>query len=1000
MSESAIVSNLRKYSKGLEVLPSQENHLPLDIHLQRMMATPSEEKVFYLIEEGELIALNLAHAKLSSVDLGFLEEFSSLKTLNLTGGNLSEWELPENLASLEYLNLARNSHLTKVIFPCSFPQLKRLWLEECALEALVLQPGFSELKLIFAQSNQLNSLHIPAGMEALEFLDLKANKLRDFQVEGTCPKLWTLYLEENQLTELGADFLKPFPALGRLRLEGNPLHESILSNIKGNASGTLSFIKRYLGDLAQGEESDRETKVLILGNGNVGKSCLVQRMVNDRFVSEWDSTHAISLEQYPKDWEKDDKENLVAPYLLNLWDFGGQDIYHATHRLFMQANAVYLLLWDHKTEQRTYNHRIEGGEERQYENQKLPYWLSYARSQGKDSPVLVVQTKIGRDQKQIGYKTEIEKLYHEQFSSLDFHYVESSTKNWEENGYKALTSKIREAIGKVKTQAKIPKPWAEIRQEVRKLQQGKKKRLPLKDFYFLAQAVENPQDVLTWLSQSGVFFYKEGLFNDEIILDQAWAIEAIYTLFDREQFYYSSLAAKGGEFTGSDLAKIWKDNSEAEQELFVSFMLSCELCFETTQKDEKHYHTAFSKRSFIAPQLLAPRKEKPEVESMLDYAWDKETPIYLRFEHEFLHYGVIQSFIVRTQKLAQKKGIWKTGIFLEWEGEKVQVDAWDQRVDVKASPNSHKLLRKIRKELLDLQGEDAREYVSVDGVGYALLTDLEQQAQMHNAHVQGHWGEKMEAGAPIAIADLQVCMATYPGMEGLKGGRELEELIEEQEESIPVKPQGPKIPPKVKDIPRVYFSYAWGDPEEGTGKSREDIVNALYESLDREEKNYQLFRDKMNLNYGGLISEFMEDIGEGDLIVVFISDKYIRSPYCMWEMCEIGRNCKFDKQLFINRILPIPVERLLLHKAEVLEPYFEHWEKELETWKGFIERRVKKGNASEAQMMRYKKTQEIGQKFGDLADWLVDINASTLKLLKEDDYSKVKETIQNRLEGK
>ena len=280
-------------------------------------------------------------------------------------------------------------------------------------------------------------------------MDLKGNKIVSFKVEGNCPQCWTLYLEDNQLKELDAEFLDPFPNLGRLRLEGNPLHESIKSNITEDSFKTLEFVKGYLSDLSKGKSADRESKVLLIGNGNVGKSCLVQRLVNNRFVEEWNSTHAISLEQYPKNWNKATKdENRVDPFLLNVWDFGGQDIYHATHRLFMQENAVYLLLWDHETEESPATFRVEQGEERKYENHKLHYWLSYSRSQGKSSPVIVVQTKTGRDGKKD--ISSVLRDFYDKIDILKFHHIESKEEDWKKNGYEDLTRRDQACIRKNK----------------------------------------------------------------------------------------------------------------------------------------------------------------------------------------------------------------------------------------------------------------------------------------------------------------------------------------------------------------------------------------------------------------------------------------------------------------------------------------------------------------------------------------------------------------------
>ncbi|MCB0855107.1 MAG: toll/interleukin-1 receptor domain-containing protein, partial [Bacteroidetes bacterium] len=108
----------------------------------------------------------------------------------------------------------------------------------------------------------------------------------------------------------------------------------------------------------------------------------------------------------------------------------------------------------------------------------------------------------------------------------------------------------------------------------------------------------------------------------------------------------------------------------------------------------------------------------------------------------------------------------------------------------------------------------------------------------------------------------------------------------------------PDLPKTQKDeiqSAKVYFSYSWGDSKE-KGVSREEIVNQLYDSLTG--NGFNIIRDKMNLEYGGFISEFMEDMGRGKLIVVFISSKYAKSPYCMFELFEIARNNRWDKEAF------------------------------------------------------------------------------------------------------
>ena len=98
---------------------------------------------------------------------------------------------------------------------------------------------------------------------------------------------------------------------------------------------------------------------------------------------------------------------------------------------------------------------------------------------------------------------------------------------------------------------------------------------------------------------------------------------------------------------------------------------------------------------------------------------------------------------------------------------------------------------------------------------------------------------------------------------------------------------------------RCYVSYAWGDatPE---GKARDDAVEGLCTSAEAE--GIVVMRDKFVVRPGDRLSEFMKQLGNGDRIFVLLSDKYIRSPYCMTELSEVWRNSRQDASEFCRRI--------------------------------------------------------------------------------------------------
>jgi len=192
--------------------------------------------------------------------------------------------------------------------------------------------------------------------------------------------------------------------------------------------------------------------------------------------------------------------------------------------------------------------------------------------------------------------------------------------------------------------------------------------------------------------------------------------------------------------------------------------------------------------------------------------------------------------------------------------------------------------------------------------------------------------------------------------------------------------------------PIIYFSYAWGDEKE-TGVSREKLINELYNSLSGED--IELRRDKMDIQYGGLISEFMTAIGEGDLIVIGLSEKYFKSKYCMWELCEVWRNSKNNKKLFIPKILPLLIEKLDLGSIDLLSRYMDYWTEQFNQFNEFMAKYPQQfGPSQQAEQLRIR---EIKDNFAEIVGLLNDMNALTNELIKEDDFKVIKDAINERM---
>ncbi len=196
----------------------------------------------------------------------------------------------------------------------------------------------------------------------------------------------------------------------------------------------------------------------------------------------------------------------------------------------------------------------------------------------------------------------------------------------------------------------------------------------------------------------------------------------------------------------------------------------------------------------------------------------------------------------------------------------------------------------------------------------------------------------------------------------------------------------------MKSTPEIFFSYAWGDDNE-KGESREKLVNELYQSLI--EDGCQVIRDKADLGYKGFISDFMGKIGQGKCVVVAISRKYFKSPYCMFELYEIARNSNFDKHQFREKVLPVMVEFIDFTNPVIIDEHFSFWENEYNKWDALVKKRS--GQLSVEQMQRFDKIKMIHQNFGKLTDWIIDMNTLSPKILSQDNFAEIKKAIQTRV---
>ena len=183
------------------------------------------------------------------------------------------------------------------------------------------------------------------------------------------------------------------------------------------------------------------------------------------------------------------------------------------------------------------------------------------------------------------------------------------------------------------------------------------------------------------------------------------------------------------------------------------------------------------------------------------------------------------------------------------------------------------------------------------------------------------------------------------------------------------------------DNHQVFISYAWG------GES-ERIVNEL--DADLQAKGILVIRDKRDLGFKGMIRDFMQQIGRGHAVIIVISDKYLKSPNCMFELVEISRN-----KDFYDRVFPI-----VLGDADIYNPvnrikYIKHWEDKVKE----LDEAMKSVSAANLQGMRDEidSYDEIRDNISNLTFLLKDMNTLTPEMHENSNFASLITTLEKRL---
>ena len=137
-----------------------------------------------------------------------------------------------------------------------------------------------------------------------------------------------------------------------------------------------------------------------------------------------------------------------------------------------------------------------------------------------------------------------------------------------------------------------------------------------------------------------------------------------------------------------------------------------------------------------------------------------------------------------------------------------------------------------------------------------------------------------------------------------------------------------------------------------------------------EQQGVKVRRDRDEMRPGDLISEFMNRLSESDFILAVISDKYLRSEYCMYELFRIYRNCADKPERFLGKVVPLILPDARLDSlADRLQRAI-HWTKQEQELKPLVAGNV--DSVGTESFRKFKLIGEFARNTSNMLEHLVD----------------------------
>jgi type I restriction-modification system DNA methylase subunit/GTPase SAR1 family protein len=589
-------------------------------------------------------------------------ELAELKTL-ICGGDWNKngdkewnrWRISSltpvtKLKKLEFLNLSNNA-ITSIIGLNELSNLKEVHLNNNEISEVETLDNLALLNELYLSNNKIEIVDFINKLPSVETLDLHNNLIKDLTpIKRIIEKIGI----SNNKWELNT-----------LNIAKNPLEQPPMEIVSLGKKAVLGLFE----DIEKsGRYINKDIKVILVGNSEVGKSTLVKYLNKETDLEEEHLPTLWMDEQVIK--SKYSITTLGEECLLHIFDFGGHDYYHDTHHLFYTTNTIYILLWDKETDKLSFRKSRQNTLEKLeivIETQDYPirYWLDSVKFYTKDVQVDNFEFEIKRE---ITYDSSLLVIQNKVDDASKIVFQDNNTLKSEysfihdiinisikpKRNLDHFDSLLLEMLNKMNIiGAVLPKFYEPIKNSI-STYDGK----PVLTFgEFMSYCNEILQEpinddqcrrLLKYLAQVGILLCTNNFFEEKIYVDKKWVIKNMHKVLEK-------LTEQKGEFKRDYVVRILDLDDNYVDDL-LSMMQDFKIIFKHPYSD-----------TFIAP-LYLPKIPDGKVKLFLN---ENQIP-FRRFEFRgFIHKNVILSIFQQFGTLFpldKNKDIfyyWKDGLIIK-----------------------------------------------------------------------------------------------------------------------------------------------------------------------------------------------------------------------------------------------------------------------------------------------------------------------------------------------